>query len=275
MSSRDLRKLRTSGAGALDAGLIATPHELRRELAGIIGHKRDPLTNQLNTEFIKQLLAFYKSPRNILPEAFILKLLDYSTQNFKNLPNVLNVSRRTERKSGKRAGTLSIVGDTHGQFDDVVLIFESPELGGYPSAKNQFIFNGDMVDRGPKGLEIMVVLLVCKLLCPESMHILRGNHECRYATELYGFMKEVDEKYSREVYDSFMTFFDTLPLAAVVEDAIFLTHGGIGPNMRLMRVDDINDLNRFQEIPDEGPIQNLLWIGTEMLFCVVIFEHCL
>eukprot|EP01032_Pedospumella_encystans_P031178 gene31178-35194_t len=90
-----------------------------------------------------------------------------------------------------------------------------------------------MVDRGPRGLEIMVVLLVCKLLCPESMHILRGNHECRYATKLYGFMKEVEQKYSSEVYDSFMTFFDTLPLAAVVEDAIFLTHGGIGPTMRL------------------------------------------
>ena len=244
MTSRNIRKLRT--IGALDAGLISTAHELRMELAEVIGHKLDPLKNHLNTDFIKQLLMFYKSPGNTISEAFIMKLLDHSTENFKNLSNVLNVGRRNERKGKKRIGTLSIIGDTHGQFDDVVLIFESPELGGYPSAKNQFIFNGDMVDRGPKGLEIMVVLLVCKLLCPESMHILRGNHECRYATELYGFLNEVKEKYSHKLYDSFMTFFDTLPLAAVVEDAIFLTHGGIGPTMRLMRVDDINNLNRYR-----------------------------
>jgi len=47
--------------------------------------------------------------------------------------------------------------------------------GDLPSAHNQFVFNGDIVDRGPQAAEILVVLLVARLLHPDAVHILRGE----------------------------------------------------------------------------------------------------
>ena len=179
------------------------------------------------------------------------------------LPNVLQINR--ERSSADPTiygNNLTIVGDVHGQYEDFAFMLQNPELGGYPSSLNQFIFNGDMVDRGPMGVEIVVVLLVCKLLCTESIHILRGNHETREQTDSYGFQTEVLKKYDAEVYEQFQSFFNTLPVAAIVENSIFVTHGGFGPEVQHFTTSDINQLDRMGEVR-EGPIYDLLWPGKK------------
>ena len=65
-------------------------------------------------------------------------------------------------------------------------------------------------------VEIVVALLVCKLLRPDSVHILRGKHESLWTTQMYGFEKEVLSKYDADLLSDFRSFFDTLPLAAVL-----------------------------------------------------------
>ena len=98
------------------------------------------------------------------------------------------------------------MGDVHRQFEDFAQIFENPKLGGFPAADNQFIFNGDLVDRGDMGVEILIVLIVAKLLCPNAVYMNRGNHEDEDLNVTGGFQEEVLLKYDKEVFDTFQNF---------------------------------------------------------------------
>ena len=80
-------------------------------------------------------------------------------------------------------------------------------MGGFPSAENPFIFNGDMVDRGRYGFEILMSLLAIKLEDPSAIHILRGNHETVDMYRYYGFCDEILWKYDEEVYAKFQQLF--------------------------------------------------------------------
>lgn len=122
-------------------------------------------------------------------------------------------------------------------------------LGGFPSIDNKFVFNGDLVDRGSMSTEIVIVLLLMKLIEPHSITILRGNHETTAMNEHYGFEKEVLTKYNKNILNDFRLLFDCLPLAAILENKIFVVHGGLGPKSSQMSINELNKLNRFQE-PD-------------------------
>ena len=87
-----------------------------------------------------------------------------------------------------------------------ISIFED-DVGGFPSADNPFIFNGDMVDRGMFAFEIVMSLLMIKLEDPAAVHILRGNHETSDMNESYGFRKEILLKYDRQVFAKFQKLF--------------------------------------------------------------------
>eukprot|EP01032_Pedospumella_encystans_P027831 gene27831-31441_t len=102
------------------------------------------------------------------------------------------------------------------------------------------------------GLEIMVVLMFCNLLYPHSVVILRGNHETRTMTEKYGFKQEVEAKYSLKLYEDFMKYFDALPLAAIVDDTVFVTHGGIDPETQPYHQSTANHRPSFAEIDTEA-----------------------
>ncbi len=58
--------------------------------------------------------------------------------------------------------------------------------------------------------------------------------------------------------------FDYFPLTAVVEGQIFGTHGGLSPSFTTL--DDIRKLDRFQEVPHEGAICDLLWSDPDERF---------
>ena len=146
-----------------------------------------------------------------------------------------------------------VVGDIHGQYYDLVHMFDK---AGDP-AKMNYLFMGDYVDRGIFGLECMLLLIAMKINFPKKFILLRGNHESRNMTENFTFRDEVVSRFDSEVYDNFMDLFDALPITCLVDDKYLAMHGGISP--QLEKIEEINDLNRFQEIPLEGLFCDLMW----------------
>src|SRR4051794_26230360 len=64
-------------------------------------------------------------------------------------------------------------------------------------------------------------------------------------------------KYNLQLYDEIMSSFDNLPIAALINRAFFCVHGGLSPD--LTSLDEVKAMDRFQEIPREGPMCDLLW----------------
>ena len=67
---------------------------------------------------------------------------------------------------------LQVCGDIHGQFFDLLNVFQ---LNGLPSAENPYLFNGDFVDRGSFSVEVILTLFTFKLLHPDKFYMSRGG----------------------------------------------------------------------------------------------------
>lgn len=121
-----------------------------------------------------------------------------------------------------------VVGDTHGQLHDALKLMQ---IAGEPSETNWYVFNGDFVDRGAWGAELFAVVLAWKAACPEFVFLLRGNHECEFCTEVYGYKRELQVKYSKPsgnvLWRNFMNVGSELPLAAMIGDKTLVLHGGL------------------------------------------------
>mmetsp|Transcript_2351 Transcript_2351/g.4964 ORF Transcript_2351/g.4964 Transcript_2351/m.4964 type:complete len:891 (-) Transcript_2351:135-2807(-) len=157
-----------------------------------------------------------------------------------------------------------VFGDIHGQFRDLLLLFAafgSPDEHDAP----MFVFNGDFVDRGVHSLEVIGLLMALKILLPERVWLIRGNHEDRVMNKRYGFLDECVTRlgeYGKNAYSAIHKVFDYLPLACVISDRVLVLHGGIGQGR--FTLDDIRHIRRpmkeeFYQKQENNWVFNLLW----------------
>ena len=153
-----------------------------------------------------------------------------------------------------------IVGDLHGQFFDLLHLL-SPAIGGSPP-DTSYVFLGDFVDRGHNSVETLSLLLCLKLRHPGTITLLRGNHESRQITQVYGFYDECLRKYGNaSAWRHCVQCFDTFALAAIIDGRVLCVHGGLSPDVRTL--DQIRAIDRQQEIPHEGAFCDLVWSDPE------------
>lgn len=171
----------------------------------------------------------------------VKKILNDSDVILKSEPNLLEINTKC-----------FIFGDIHGQFYDLISLLDLFNLN-----TDVLVFLGDYVDRGQFSVESYLYLMLLKSHYPKNIYILRGNHESEKMTTYFTFKAECLEKYNLDIYDRFVTSFNTLPLAAVIQKKAFCAHGGISPYMK--KVAEINNIKRFREVEYNGLFCDLLW----------------
>lgn len=154
--------------------------------------------------------------------------------------------------------TFQICGDIHGQFYDLRELFH---VGG-DCPRTNYLFMGDFVDRGFYSVETFLLLLALKVRYPDRIFLIRGNHESRQITQVYGFYDECLRKYgSVNVWKYCTDIFDYISLSALIDNTIFCVHGGLSPTIQTL--DQIRTIDRKQEVPHDGSMCDLLWSDPE------------
>ena len=170
---------------------------------------------------------------------------------------------------------MQICGDIHGQFWDMMELFK---VGGFCPETN-YLLMGAFVDPGDYSVETILLLLAYKVRYPDRITLIRGNHESRQITQVYGFYDECQRKYgSANVWRYCCEVFDYLALGAIVDGSVFCVHGGLSPNLHGINQVccivwwcpptpimiafvclQIRAIDRKQEVPHDGPMCDLLW----------------
>lgn len=203
----------------------------------------------------------------LLPYPAAWRVFTDAMNHLNTLPNVVRlappVGARVVNGRTIQGGKTIVVGDLHGQLADLLHILREC---GMPDDSTFYIFNGDFVDRGPYGVEVLLVLFSLMLSCPKYVALNRGNHECDYMNDEYGFDVEVSTKYDRNVFRLIQRCFCALPLATMIGGGIFVVHGGL-PRRKGVTIEDIGRIQRFRQIPmpehtqpeEDEMFQDLLW----------------
>ncbi|KAI9837537.1 MAG: hypothetical protein M1819_007188 [Sarea resinae] len=211
------------------------------------------LGKEMTQEFIDDMITRFKNGKPI-HKKYVFQIILAVQDLVYNEPTMVEVGVEKEKK-------LTICGDTHGQFFDLLEIFR---LNGFPSDSHAYLFNGDFVDRGSWSTEVALLLYSYKWLRPNGFFLNRGNHETDDMNRVYGFEGECKAKYNERVFKLFSESFSALPLATLVGGKFLILHGGLFSDDNVA-LDDIRKLNRHgQRQPgQQGLMMEMLWTDPQ------------
>lgn len=211
------------------------------------------LGTEMTSEFIDDMIERFRNGKKI-HRKYVFQIVKAVLEIVKAGPTMVEIKVEDGSK-------LTVCGDTHGQFFDLLEIFR---LNGYPSETHAYLFNGDFVDRGSWSTEIALLLYAYKWLRPDRFFLNRGNHETDGMNRIYGFEGECKAKYNESVYKVFTESFAALPLATLIGRKYLVLHGGLFSDDNIT-LDDIRKLNR-QNQPQPGQsglMMEMLWTDPQ------------
>jgi hypothetical protein len=214
-------------------------------------HYKSPVTQ----DFVEGLLQYCADEglSATVPYAYVKQVILDAMEVFRNEPTILDVPLVPNSK-------VVVIGDIHGQFPDLITILRDT---GLPGPTQTLIFNGDFVDRGPAGVEVLLSLYVMKLCWPNHIYLHRGNHELESINRKYNFADQVIKKYDEELFTLIQDSFALLPLGGVIANKVLVIHGGLPDEP--VSLPQIRALPKVREDPTKatsGPeklIQGVLW----------------
>lgn len=190
----------------------------------------------LDQSWIDQLQTFFVLQNGRLHRKYVYRILCLAEERYRNAANLV-VDVDVPITDG---GKINICGDIHGQLYDLIKIFT---LQGPPSAKNYYLFNGDIVDKGQHSIECILLLLLYKLVYPNWVFVNRGNHESSLVNLRHGFQQELLQKYPQDMFlfEFFGELFKWIPVAHLINGKILVIHGGL-PDEPDLTIDDLRQI---------------------------------
>lgn len=199
----------------------------------------------------------------VIPIDTLNELIDQCQKIFQDEPIVLQLN-----------APLLVIGDLHGHLFDLFRILKLNDFSSPSFFDKKYLFLGDIVDRGEFSTETLTLILVLKVLYPENIYIIRGNHEFGEIASHCGFFSELLSLYNNDVIiKRYLELFSYIPLAASIkastssyssitnsneEKYAFCVHGGIGPT--LFMENQISNLVRpIETYSDQPLLKDILW----------------
>ncbi|OHT02684.1 Ser/Thr protein phosphatase [Tritrichomonas foetus] len=192
------------------------------------------------TDFLNNALKL--PPPEPTEDEFVLLCQNFQ-RKYSTLPNLLSITQ-----------PMTVVGGVHAQLDDIHELFDVCGAVPYTS----YLFLGDFVNYGDRNIATVCLLFSLALKYPDHVYLLRGAHESRRLTLVCGLYEEIINAYgSPRAWEALMDAFDSLPLAAQVCYQFFCLSGGLDRNIN--RLNQINEFNRFVEVPLNDSWSSLVW----------------
>lgn len=182
---------------------------------------------------------------------FVFKVLLDGIRLYKNVFNVYKINVK---------GKYYVFGDTHGNLRSTYEAIRRITHNFSASFEDHLIFNGDFVDRGKCGLELVVFFILLKLSYPRNVHMNRGNHEFAVTNRQFDLYDQITRRYPFHgtfVYEAINVFFQALPLCTIANDSVFIVHGGLPADR--FTIQDVYKLNRFVTKVSNGLLAGLMW----------------
>ncbi len=205
----------------------------------------------LDSSFLQNLI---KNPENI------------SSLNFDDVSAILTKAKNIFKKDNllleldiKDTEEIYVFGDIHGNLQSLLKIIEIIKKKNKPKF---VIFLGDIVDRGPKQLECLIIVLILKILEPKTFFLLKGNHETLEMNQAYGFFSEFIYRFKNiEKFNDVLNVYNSLPICALINNSILCLHGGVP--------EDINILRKLKDLKQEDINNSVLKSIKQGIFQII------
>lgn len=180
----------------------------------------------------------------MIENSFLLDLIKnpqkISKLKFDNISRIIKTVKKKfeeenlllEFKVNKKTELVYVIGDIHGNLKTLIELIkiiniDNPKL---------VIFLGDIVDRGSKQLECLLIIFALKILFPLKYYVLRGNHETLEMNQYYGFFQDFLLRFKdQSKFNEIIKVYNALPICALINEIILCLHGGIPQDNEILK----------------------------------------